>query len=163
MACNSESLQLYLADEAATVAFGTSLAKAAAVSLDGPLIIFLQGDLGAGKTTCSRGFLQGLGHTGSVKSPTYTLVEPYQQLRVPVFHFDLYRLADPEELEYLGFRDYLLQSGILLIEWPQKGVGYLPNPDLTVNVKVKLINEVVGREAELQAHTEIGKQVLKNL
>ena len=121
---------LYLADEYAMVALGTRIAQVT----QGHGIVFLDGDLGAGKTTLSRGIIRGLGHVGSVKSPTFTLVEPYEIGEIRAFHFDLYRLVDPEELEYLGIRDYLEDDALCLIEWPDKGAGFLPKPDLTITI-----------------------------
>ena len=91
------------------------------------LIVYLKGDLGAGKTTLVRGFLRGLGYKGTVKSPTYTLIEPYRIAGKSICHLDLYRLADAEELEYLGVRDLLQEETVLLIEWPERGEGVLPS------------------------------------
>jgi tRNA threonylcarbamoyladenosine biosynthesis protein TsaE len=93
-------------------------------------IVYLRGDLGTGKTTLVRGLLRGLGYQGAVRSPTYTLIEPYDEVDPPVVHLDLYRLSDPEELEYLGLRDLLDRPGLILVEWPERGAGALPNAHL---------------------------------
>ena len=123
------------------------------------IVIYLQGDLGAGKTTLTRGILQQLGHSGAVKSPTYTLVEPYQLEGVDVFHFDLYRLGDPEELEYMGIRDYFQPGKVCLIEWPVRGEGILPAADLIVKVSVT----APGRSVELIAQNAVGEKILNHL
>lgn len=118
-----------------------------------PSVIHLCGDLGAGKTTLVRGFLRALGHQGIVKSPTYTIVEPYYFAKHTVYHLDLYRLGDPEELEYLGIRDYL--DATCLIEWPEKGQNLTPKPD----IKIHLSYLETARLSEVQIYTELGKRL----
>ncbi|GGK79545.1 tRNA (adenosine(37)-N6)-threonylcarbamoyltransferase complex ATPase subunit type 1 TsaE [Amphritea balenae] len=140
---------VFVPDESGMVQLGKLIARSTA----GGEVIFLNGDLGMGKTTLSRGVLQGFGHQGSVKSPTYTLVEPYEFDERSVFHFDLYRLGDPEELEYLGIRDYFTDEGICLIEWPERGEGVLPVADLQLNISV----EQRGRRITWQPQTEKGR------
>lgn len=118
--------RITLSDEAATLAAGVALAKA----MPAGVVVYLHGDLGAGKTTLMRGVLRGLGHQGKVKSPTYTLVEPYEFGAQRVYHFDLYRLKSPSELQELGMQDYADGQAVCWIEWPEKGQGYLPPADL---------------------------------
>jgi tRNA threonylcarbamoyladenosine biosynthesis protein TsaE len=131
-------------DEPGQMALGAALARA----LDGRRgVIYLRGDLGAGKTTLVRGLLRALGHRGPVRSPTYTLIEPYEDLDPPVHHLDLYRLGDPEELDYLGLRDLVGGESLLLIEWPERGAGELPPPDL----EVRIGQAPPGRRVELAA------------
>lgn len=118
----------FLKDEAATLALGAQYASQWPPKK--AMLIFLHGDLGAGKTTFVRGFLRALGFEGLVKSPTFTLVEEYHLDDQKVFHFDLYRLKDASELEHMGLSDYLSQDAIILLEWPEKGVDYFPKPNV---------------------------------
>ncbi len=153
----SQTRIFYLPDSAATEAAGAWLAQH---GLAGSLI-YLQGDLGAGKTTLVRGFLRALGHQGAVKSPTYTLVETYALDTVPrrlVYHVDLYRLSDAEELEYLGFRDYFDGASWCLVEWPERGAGWLPPADL----RLTLDYAESGRRLTVQAVNPSYFPVLQN-
>lgn len=150
------SFTQFLPDEAATVAAGSAVGRA----LSTGAVVFLTGDLGAGKTTFTRGALRALGHVGSVKSPTYTLCEPYDLSNAgQLCHLDLYRLSNPEELEFLGIRDYVASGAVLLIEWPSKGEGWLPIPDL----QVALRESGDGRELKIDALTADGEAVLSSM
>ena len=146
---------IFLPAESDTLALGQKLARC----LAGGGTLYLEGDLGAGKTTLSRGLIHGLGHSGAVKSPTYTLVEPYELPAGPVFHFDLYRLADPEELELMGIRDYFAADAICIVEWPERGGDLIPPPDLRLNLQ----KTGQGRTAHLAACTPSGQTMLTEM
>jgi len=152
-------LNLFIVDEQAM----ERLAAIVANHVPSGLVFYLQGDLGAGKTTFVRGFLRHLGFKGAVKSPTFTLVEPYS-LQISgktqeVFHFDLYRLSDPEELEYMGIQDYLDGEAISLIEWPDKGQGILAPPDIMIMIHY----QGRSRELELKAISKKGLAFFKQI
>ncbi len=151
-------LTVQLPDEAATVAAGMALGRAIDTvgAAAAGLVIYLQGDLGAGKTTLCRGILRAFGHTRAVKSPTYTLVETYTLPALTLHHFDLYRLHDPEELEFMGIRDYFGANVLALVEWPQRGQGHFPAADLTL----ALAESGAGRELTIAAHTAAGDGLL---
>lgn len=151
---------LDLADEAATIAFGAVLAKA----IEPGLTIYLHGDLGAGKTTLVRGLLHGLGYVGKVKSPTYTLVEPYEMLdthaaQLNVYHFDLYRFNDEEEWEAAGFRDYFNAHSVCLVEWPEKAQHILPVPDIEISLGI----QGAGRQIHVATLSMHGQQCIKHI
>lgn len=152
----SRSARWALEDESRTLALGAGLAAAVGQGRGG--YIELRGDLGAGKTCLCRGLLQALGHGGRVKSPTYTVMERYE-LQPPVLHMDLYRLADPMELEQLGLDEYPTDDHLWLVEWPQHGQGWLPSPDLTV----ELGYAGDARRAEVVAMTRLGQIWLTSL
>ena len=153
-------LEYFLPDEAATLSVGTGLAEVLKnTEVQQTLVVYLNGDLGAGKTTLTRGFVQGMGHKGNVKSPTYTLVEPYELENWRVFHFDLYRLSDPEELEYMGIRDYFNRDCCCFIEWPEKGAGLLAKADLIVTIDYQDEQRIIN----FQAESDHGHQVVTKL
>lgn len=143
---------LDLPDDAATQALGARLAQ----GLQPGLSIWLCGDLGAGKTTLTRGLLRGLGYAGRVKSPTYTLVELYPFSSFNLYHFDLYRFADPDEWAEAGFREYFNPTSICLVEWPEKGGELLPTPDIRVDLDIP----EEGRRARMLGITEGGRRCL---
>ena len=149
----SRVVEQFLHTQAALESYAEQLAEHA----DSDTVIYLRGSLGAGKTTFARGFLRGLGYQGVVKSPTYTLVEPYSfSSGIVCYHFDLYRLADPEELEFTGARDYFNASSICLIEWPEKAEGYLPAAD----IDCRLEHHAQGRKITLTACSEKGERLM---
>ena len=144
-------MQFELADAAATEALGRQLAAGMQHG-----VVYLEGDLGAGKTALARAILHGRGYPGRVKSPTYTLVEPYRFGEEVVYHLDLYRLSDPEELEWLGLRDLLAETALLLVEWPERGAEQLPPPDLEIMIDYRN----AGRVANIQPRTTLGHHML---
>ena len=151
----TDEFQQALPDEAATLACATRVAQACSQGIT----MYLHGDLGAGKTTFVRGFLRALGVRGQVKSPTFTVVEPYELPGGAAYHFDLYRIVDPEELELLGVRDYFAPAAYVLVEWPEHGGSVLPQADLQVQL------DYVGtaRHITLRAATDKGREVLNVL
>ena len=137
-------------------ALGAALAHALP-SLDQPLFIALYGDLGTGKTTLVGGALEALGLATHARSPTYTLIEPYETPRVRVYHLDLYRLADASDLEMLGVRDLLTSEAVLFVEWPERGAGWLPPSSLDIRIDYR---DETAREVTLQAHDPAGRALL---
>ena len=135
------------------------VAKLLGTELAAKGVVYLDGTLGAGKTTFSRGILRSYGYQGAVKSPTFTLVEPYDLQWGQVYHFDLYRIADPEELEFLGIDDYLAGGHLCLIEWSERGSGFLPPADL----RIELIPDGMGREIKLEGLSIRGKTICKRV
>ena len=154
----TQEYQIQAHGEDAMVALGMQFGKALAM-VDAGCVVYLQGDLGMGKTTFTRGVLRHFGHKGAAKSPTYTLVEPYELGEYRVHHFDLYRLGHPEELEYLGIRDYFDDKAINLVEWPDKGAGFLPISD----IQLCIASADRGRNLSFSATTTAGDAVLQHL
>jgi len=153
MTAEKQNIELVLETEQAVEALAARIANAS----DLDLVIFLQGNLGAGKSTFARGFLHACGYQGIVKSPTYTLVEPYPLSGGKMcYHFDLYRLANGEELEFTGARDYFDATSACLVEWPEKAAGFLPEPD----IRVMLEHVPEGRYAIISPVSTKGKLVM---
>ena len=153
--CHDATLQLTIPDEPATIALGRELAS----SLAPGMVVWLDGDLGAGKTTLVRAVLRALGHAGPVKSPTYTLVEVYVVSSIYLYHFDFYRFNEAEEFEDAGLGEYFRDDSICLVEWPEKATGYVPDPDLELVFRFSDVGQEgveVGRNLELHARTEAG-------
>lgn len=148
-------MRVMLRDEAETLALAERVHRV----LPSGAVVFLHGNLGAGKTTFVRGWLRAAGFSGPVKSPTFTLVEEYPFEDRVVYHFDLYRLNDPEELEWMGFRDYLRPNAVCFIEWPERGAGLLPRADLDIRLEIS----GKGRTAEISAGTDRGAAALARL
>ncbi len=148
------TINCFLPDEAATEQIGALLAPL----VHGGQVIALSGELGAGKTTLVRGLLRALGHTGAVKSPTYTLVESYQLPGFELHHFDLYRLAEAGELEFLGLDEFLHPGAVCLFEWPERGAGVLPD-----GLLIRLVREGRGRRLTVTAGNEVAQDLVKKL
>jgi tRNA threonylcarbamoyladenosine biosynthesis protein TsaE len=145
----------FIPDDMAMRALGARLAAAC----QGRIVIYLDGDLGAGKSTLARGFIKARGYSGHVKSPTYTLVESYQTANGIIYHLDLYRLSDPEELEFIGIRDIFSGDATCLLEWPEKGQGLLPSPDLLVRIQ----HLAQGRQVSIEAVNEDSEDIINRL
>jgi tRNA threonylcarbamoyladenosine biosynthesis protein TsaE len=145
MQCN---ITMRLNDEAETLACGARFVA----QLQAGVVVYMHGNLGAGKTTFVRGMLQGLGYAGKVKSPTYTLVEPYDFFNYTVYHFDLYRFTSEEEWDAAGFRDYFNPQSICIIEWPEKASELLPSAD----IEIRLTMDGDGRQLQLTSQTNLG-------
>lgn len=148
-------LEYFLRNDADTITLGRLLSEVSTLNTT----IYLIGTLGAGKTTATRGFVCARGFNGVVKSPTYTLVEQYKFSDCSIYHFDLYRLNDPEELEMMGIRDYFSEDSIRIVEWPENGEGVLPGPDLSVELNYL----GVKRSVSVSAQTTKGEQIMKAL
>ena len=146
------TIKLKVSNEVMTQNLGNQLG----LIIDSPGVIFLNGDLGAGKTLFTKSLLSGLGYKGLVKSPTYSIVEQYElnEKEMQLYHMDLYRLSDPEELEFFGIRDYFSDDSLCVIEWPENGSGVLPQADLDIKIII------IGKEREFlfRAYTDLGEK-----
>lgn len=151
----SGATRLNATSVAQTLAIGAALGAALRCLQGSPIVITIAGELGAGKTTLARGLLRSLGLTGPARSPTYTLIEPYELAGRAIYHLDLYRLHDATEMEALGVRDLLTQDAVLLIEWPDHGGHYLPAADLQVSIRYAPI----GRDVLMAARTPAGRRL----
>jgi tRNA threonylcarbamoyladenosine biosynthesis protein TsaE len=151
--------ELTLPDSSATDALGLALAQTFPGALDDCAVLYLHGELGAGKTTCARSLLRGLGVTGLIRSPTFTLIEAYPQGSLTAVHIDLYRLQGGLEVDELGLRDFLNPGCLMLIEWPEKGGNALPPADMQLTLKYGQS----GRSATLRPATALGRNWLHNL
>lgn len=147
--------KIVLKDAEATEEFGRKVASFCGADT----VLFLYGDLGTGKTTFVRGFLNALGCPEKIKSPTYTLVEHYEVSDQTIYHFDLYRLDNPQELTFIGIDEYFSNGTIVLIEWPEKAGNYIPKPDLSLFLK--MVED--GRELILKSHNKKGAKLLEKL
>jgi tRNA threonylcarbamoyladenosine biosynthesis protein TsaE len=157
------TLRLRLSDDAATLWLGAALARAMPEPPAAAGVVYLRGELGAGKTTCVRSLLHALGVTGIVRSPTYTLVETHAAPGLQCVHIDLYRLRGASDLEDLGLRDYLSQGHLLLIEWPERGATALPPSDIDVSLAYREADQDSGRDAQILARSPWGNAWLANL
>jgi len=148
-------LEVFLADEEATLQLGAQLAACLSESI----LIYLSGDLGAGKTTLTRAMLRALGISDHIKSPTFSMVECYERDKQPLYHIDLYRLTNPEELEYLGLQDLMGTNAIIMIEWPERAGDYLPKAD----VHCYLSFHKEGRLLKMEPNSDQGKKILEKV
>jgi tRNA threonylcarbamoyladenosine biosynthesis protein TsaE len=155
----SQLIELVALDVIAMRSIGASLAHAL-TPIEQPIVIALEGELGAGKTTLVGGILNAFGFQGHARSPTYTLIEPYEFAARFVYHLDLYRLTDPREVDALGLRDLLLPGCVFLIEWPERATGALPAIDLTIRIRYR---DEVGREIALVGVSKLGESVIRTL
>lgn len=158
MTASERTWQLASAEQTRTAgwALGEALRR---FVVNQPLLIALRGELGAGKTTLVGGLMAALGHVGAVRSPTYTLIEPYELLGCDLYHLDLYRLTEPNQLEELGVRDLLKPGAVLLVEWPERGGAVLRAPDLTISLAYPARGSD-GRQLTLQVASEHGEQLI---